>query len=670
MAAHRIDSLTRMNFTVWCLLMLSAVDAPVTQVTVFSDAARVTRTARVSGDKTIEFPTLPDTVDVASIRVEGTGAQVQRVDIARLAEEKARPEALKELMAEIDTVDSELSRTNLDIAALNGHGEVVANLAPQMPTSDGVKPFAKLNPVGWLRSAEFVQAELAAVQKRLEKAAAQQKALREKRVALAKKANSLGAHNFKQGWKVTATVAGSGEGRLQLTYLVRNATWVPQWDVHFQPDNGTVSVSLAGSVSQSTGEDWERADLNLSTAVPLNAVEAPKLLTWKIGVSDRFIPTPQPRAERLLAAPRSPAERRNQDLDSLTLSQLLNLARTAEASPQSPAIALRPPPPVSMRARAPAEPEPGGIAHGSEVFGRTEVGEGGGGSADDVIGAPMPVEVRAPAAPKADQYELDSSPQSAPESVRVTASTRSASRSFQSAPTPTQTMSLTPPRGWQPPAYAPTSAVALANGYDLLFPSMQKESIPSASAQRRVALWADTWPIKVERKIYPALSADAFLVAELKKPSKQVLPGGQAQLFVGADPSGVASLKLVSPGEAFTLPLGLDKNVRPVRNVKLVEQTDGLISKEETGTYTVTIEVANPYPVSIAARVFDQYPVAKGSGIEVKLLESKPVATQDTRTGELTWQLTLPPKTKTTVSFVYSIRRPKGHKLFQEEVAK
>ncbi len=649
------------------LALVAAVDAPVSTVTVYSDAARVTRSAKVAGIKTVEFPTLPDTVDISSIRVEATGAEVQRVDIARQSEEKTRPEALKALMAELDAVDAALEGTNLEIAALNTHGDVVANLAPQMPTADGVKPFAKLSASGWMRSADFVQTELAALQKRLASVSLQQKELREKRQSLAKKANELRPQNFRQGWKVTATVTGGAEATLQLTYLVRNASWFPQWDVQFQPDNDTVNVSLAGLVSQNSGEDWQNAELNLSTAIPLTAVEAPKLLTWKIGVSDRFIPTPQPRGERFVAPPKPPRETKSQQLDALTKSQLLRLAQKAEVAPQVPSIALRlPTPPVSTIARPPPEPEPGGVARGSEGFGIRGAGEGGGGSADYELGAPEPVEVAAPAMPKASVRAIDAAPKYAPAAEAMTVMGRSAPR----APVPTQTMSLAPPAAWRPPVYASNSAVGLANGYDLLFPGLQKDTIPSGPASRRVALWADTWPVKVERKMYPALSADSYLVAELKNPSKQVLPGGQAQLFVGADPSGVASLKLVSPGEAFTLPLGLDKNLRPVRNVQLVEQTSGFINKDETGTYSVTIEVANPYAVPVAVRIYDQYPIAKNAALEVKLLQSSPLATQDARTGELNWQLTLPAKRKSTVSFSYSIKRPKGHKLFQEEVGK
>jgi uncharacterized protein (TIGR02231 family) len=218
--------------------------------------------------------------------------------------------------------------------------------------------------------------------------------------------------------------------------------------------------------------------------------------------------------------------------------------------------------------------------------------------------------------------------------------------------------------------FGPDSPVTLAAGYDLLFVSLQKETIPSGAGTRRVALWSAQWPVSVERKLFPALTPDAFLVAELKNPSQQVLPGGPAQLYVGADPAGTARLKLVSPGEAFTLPLGIDRALKPVRNVQVVEATQGVFSKEEVGTYVVTIELANPYNAPVAVRVLDQFPVTDQKEVETKLIESKPTATQDGKKGSLEWRLTIPPLQKQTFSFTYTVKRPRGWKLQQLEVVR
>ena len=114
------------------ILALAAVDAPVTQVTVFTDQARVVRTARltVSGTQRLEFPSLRDSVDVSSLRVESSGAEVKRIDIERLAPEQLRTAEAKEVLAELEKVESELDRLNQERAVLQPQLDGAASAWP------------------------------------------------------------------------------------------------------------------------------------------------------------------------------------------------------------------------------------------------------------------------------------------------------------------------------------------------------------------------------------------------------------------------------------------------------------------------------------------------------------------------------------------------------------
>jgi len=228
--------------------------------------------------------------------------------------------------------------------------------------------------------------------------------------------------------------------------------------------------------------------------------------------------------------------------------------------------------------------------------------------------------------------------------------------------------SLAPPRGYSPPAGDPALPAAAAGGYDLSFPAQRPETIESGHGARRVPLFSESWPVQVERKLFPAVSPEAaFLVAELKNPSKRMLPAGTARLFVGDDPTGDARLKLVAPGETFTLPLGLDRAIRPHRNVQLSQSERGFIGKDDVGEYTVTNEFANPYPFPIQVRLFDQWPLSSDKDVESTLLKTEPLARQDKVKGTLEWVLTVPASQKQSVVFSYRLRRPKGHRLYQQE---
>lgn len=624
-------------------LALAAVDAPITDVTVFTDQARVTRTAkaRVTGTLAVEFPTLRDTIDQGSIRVEARGAEVRRVDIERLPPGQLQTTEARALIAELESVTLDVARLGLERDALARHQGALQRIAPTLPPDGTARPAPKLNGTGWAQAAQFSSEQLAATQERLRDTERRLTALLEKRQALVEKAQKLGEPQDASGWRVVAHLAGSGPATVQLVYLTRQARWTPTWDLRLQPESSDVALSLAGLVSQETGEDWTRAALVLSTAIPASAVKAPELATWKIGVADRFIPTPTPRVPGPTPAPPVQPLATPRSGDDLLREQLAFLAGLTDGD-------------VTMTTGATADTGGGRRPPRDQMKGES---------------FEKPPSEYLVALKKTEQADAPPPPVKPMAIAEADAMPVSFSASGSARPMPTTSFSLSPPPAWRPPSYGPDSPVTLARGYDLAFTALHAETVESAKGARRVPLWASKWPVKVERRLYPALTKDAFLVAELRNPSKEVLPGGPAQLSVGADPSGTARLELVSPGETFTLPLGIDRALVPVRNVQLVESTTGVFSKSDVGTYTVTIEVANPYKTPVTARVYDQYPVSDQKEVETKLVASKPQATSDATKGQLEWRVTLPPGQKTVLSFTYTLERPKGWQLGQTEVA-
>src|SRR5438270_545125 len=85
------------------LLVAAAVKAAVSQVTIFSDRARIQRTAEVEvqGRTKAELPLLPDTVFPDSIRLEATGAEVQKLDIEHVQPDEFPVTEARELLTKL-----------------------------------------------------------------------------------------------------------------------------------------------------------------------------------------------------------------------------------------------------------------------------------------------------------------------------------------------------------------------------------------------------------------------------------------------------------------------------------------------------------------------------------------------------------------------------------------
>src|SRR4051794_10365343 len=94
--------------------LATALDAPITSVTVYSDQARMVRTAQltVSGTQRVELPTLRGAVDASSIRVEAEGAEVARVDLRPVSPEALTTTEARKVLDALDRLEDQLARNN------------------------------------------------------------------------------------------------------------------------------------------------------------------------------------------------------------------------------------------------------------------------------------------------------------------------------------------------------------------------------------------------------------------------------------------------------------------------------------------------------------------------------------------------------------------------------
>jgi len=66
-------------------------------------------------------------------------------------------------------------------------------------------------------------------------------------------------------------------GKLELRYLVKNATWSPSYNLRGPNSRETVQLEYLASVRQTSGEDWNNVKMTLSTASPSLVAEPPEL---------------------------------------------------------------------------------------------------------------------------------------------------------------------------------------------------------------------------------------------------------------------------------------------------------------------------------------------------------------------------------------------------------
>ncbi len=77
--------------------------------------------------------------------------------------------------------------------------------------------------------------------------------------------------------------------KVKLSYLVKNASWYPSYDIRVKNINSPVNITYKANVSQNSGEDWTQVQLTLSTADPSQGSATPSISPWYLGFNNRVL---------------------------------------------------------------------------------------------------------------------------------------------------------------------------------------------------------------------------------------------------------------------------------------------------------------------------------------------------------------------------------------------
>ncbi|KAM0499735.1 hypothetical protein ACHAP8_005343 [Fusarium lateritium] len=189
----------------------------------------------------------------------------------------------------------------------------------------------------------------------------------------------------------------------------------------------------------------------------------------------------------------------------------------------------------------------------------------------------------------------------------------------------------------------------------------------------------------VVAKYHPA----AYLKAKLKNGSKLTLLHGPASLTLDGSFMGQTKVPRCTPGEKFTLSLGVDSSIRIVYPKPDVRRsTSGMFNKEDSSVYVRTVTIHNTRVTAgkrINVLVLDQIPVSQDDHLRVEMSSprgltvegpSQPAgapgrdsvedkdwgkATASLRKyGQVSWDVALNPGKSVKLRLEYSVSMPSG----------
>ncbi|HEV2661642.1 MAG TPA: mucoidy inhibitor MuiA family protein, partial [Ktedonobacteraceae bacterium] len=263
------------------------LEAPIQDVTVYSDRALVTRRGSIqleAGEHELHINNLPQFIR-ESLRAAGQGPEGTRilnVDVTTAFYSRPPEEEIQTLQNDLEQLQQNEQLLQARQDALNDRRRWLSALGEQ--AHDFARGLAK----GQMKPedcAEFFRFMSSQALEDAEAAQALEIELKHVQQDISAKQRELWQ---KQGNRqpdrlaavINVELVQAGELEIEVSYLVKNASWHPQYDVRVQMDEeqsrGEVELTYIGTVQQGTGEQWENVRLALSTARPSLASILPR----------------------------------------------------------------------------------------------------------------------------------------------------------------------------------------------------------------------------------------------------------------------------------------------------------------------------------------------------------------------------------------------------------
>ena len=671
------------------------VEAPIAEVTVYSDRARVRRRGRVTVGAAVgvvRLPDLPGAAFLDTVRVAAVGARVIRVEATPIERERLEIEQATRLLDALDGVGDRLAAVEDRARADEWEVATLTRLSPASPVPEDKREGRKgltIDVSSWWKALDFLGARTAAGRARLVRIADERRQLEAERDRLRADVAQLNQGGFSDR-SVQVIVAleptAGGPIDLELEYFVPGAHWKPAYTLLFSSARGQVTLETTAVVGQTSGEDWTRAALAFSTAIPGRGIDLPELLTWTLGERSEFVPVLHaripPRVEPLLPMPaaQSLASEAHAVAVELVRDRLARAARApapGEVSISSGNTSAVWDEALRVRDKREIHDLVASVSADEPLTKQRPAASKGTPESSEEIERPdgEMVSARPAAAPAPEMaMEQDLSESGAGWRDVVAAPRRTAmlgksSSSVASAarvwPVSLSLFDATAAR--RPPRFVdPYLPAVSAGGLDFVYRAPTPTTVESSGKEVRVPLASQTFRADAFYEATPALATTAFLRARVRNDGKRPLLLGPATIFGDGEFVGVGEIRTTGPGGEIELPLGADQDIRLVRQIVPSGKTTGLILKSQETVYDVQLQVGNYKKQAVTVEVIDQLPVSRNDDVDVKLLATNPAPAKAPDTdGVIRWRVSIPPGETRTLKLSYQITRPKDWKLYQ-----
>jgi len=265
------------------------VKSEISEISVYTDSALINRVGHLELDtgtyKAIFSNIIPE-VDENSLRVSAEGTAIIKLFGAQVKKEyleEVPSERIKQLKEEIQRLEDEITRMQnlkniliekkkfLNSITLFSNTQIPQDLVTKMPQISDLENILNFLDTELKENyTQFLDCELKI------------RDLKNKTEALKRELSQISGvqRKLKRSIIVELEVFKAGTTDLNISYLVRGASWNPIYDARANFEKSEVELVSYGVIKQITGVDWLEVNCSLSTAKPRIGGRMPYVASW------------------------------------------------------------------------------------------------------------------------------------------------------------------------------------------------------------------------------------------------------------------------------------------------------------------------------------------------------------------------------------------------------
>ncbi|MCD8172030.1 MAG: mucoidy inhibitor MuiA family protein [Alistipes sp.] len=254
------------------------------EATIFFTGAELVHTARVNlngGESIVEILGLSPVIDRSSVKIKvSDGVIISAFDykVEQLAAERITAPEVRILRDSMEVVGEQMKKLDIDIRI---NEQMQAFLRSGVDSNVSATD-ERIDIADLVSSIDLYRTKAVELEHEAMELAARKVKLQETYTRLTANYNAeVVKWNRREGViRTTVNAPRSAAVTFTVTYFTGHAGWQPYYDINVRDVNETVEFTMKSKVAQTTGLDWEKVRLTLSTTVPSTGTVAPLFTTW------------------------------------------------------------------------------------------------------------------------------------------------------------------------------------------------------------------------------------------------------------------------------------------------------------------------------------------------------------------------------------------------------